>query len=170
MDPIESIDISTSEGQEKAIAFFLHQTGKDQEDIEARIKLYREKGILAEKAEEFQGEIRKAFDKFVEQEKERAIEAKTKTEEALKEYRKNLTEKIGARFELNDSAKKKLVDFAAKPTNENKFLLDEKLREIRMNPEEAAELALFVLDKEEYIKQVTNKKVTDEKIKTAIRL
>jgi predicted secreted protein len=168
VDPIQSIDITTEKGQEKVIEIFMHAQGRDAEDIEARIQMYKTKGILADKAEEFQGEVQVAFDKYLDQQKQAAEDNKANQKKAIKEYREKFSKGLES-FELNDAAKKKLVKFSTEAESDG-FLLDKKLREMRLDPEKAARLALFAMDEEEYIKQVTSKVLTQQRQKTAIRI
>lgn len=168
VDPLQSIDISNEQGQITAIELVLKAQNMSPEDIEARILLYKTKGILADKAEEFQENVQKAFDDYLENQKKAAEDNKVKQKEAIKEYRKDFVEGLGG-FELNDTVKKKLVKFATE-TESDGFVLDKRLREMRMDPKRAARLALFVLDEEEFIKQVTAKAITATRQKTAIKI
>lgn len=168
VEPISELDLSTEQGQAKAVEIFLKANGKDQEDIEARIQLYREKGVLAEKAEEFQSQIQSAFDKYVENQVAAAEQAKKEREENLKTYKKDFSEGL-KEFELNDAAKKKLVDFTTKFDKDGSELW-KALRQKISDPKQAAKIALFIMDEEEFIKQVTNKTVVQEKLKTAVKI
>lgn len=170
LDPMQAIDVSTKEGQVAAVVLFMQLTGKDAEDIEARVKLYEERGDLATRAEEFQVETEKLFKAYVDKQKENALKETEKQKEFWKNYKKDFSEKGLASFQLNDAAKKKLTKFAAEYTEGSGFEIDKALKELRQDPVRAAKLALFVMDEEEFIKQVSVTKVREEQVKSAIRL
>jgi hypothetical protein len=170
LDPLDQLDLETTAGQKKAIALYLTANGKDQEDIDLRLRNYEQQGQLEEKATEFSEQIRKAVSDFAIQQEAAAVENEKKVREQFKVYKKTLKDALGTTFELNDTVKNKLVDFATKAGEGNRFEFDIALMNVRRDPALSAELALWLQDKEEYVKQITNKRVIEEKKKTLVRI
>jgi hypothetical protein len=177
VDPVMQFDTSTEEGQVQVINMYLSANGKDSEEIEALLTLWKTKGILESKAEEVKERVQEDLEKAIVKEQERAETVKKEREDFLKNYKKDFKGSLTS-FELNEPTKQKLTDFATKVVDiklpdgrvKKNYLLDEELGKIRLSPEKAARLALFVFDEEEYIKQVTNKKVVEEKLKTGTKI
>jgi hypothetical protein len=169
-DPLDQLDLETTEGQRGAVALFMQANGKDQEDIAARLRLYEEQGVLAEKAVEFEAKMKQAIADHAEQQVQQAIEQERAYKENLKTYKKNFKDSLDSKFQLNDTVKSRLVDFATKPGEGNRFGFDVQLMEVRKNPELAAELALWLQDREEYIRQISNAAVTKTLTNTAQKI
>jgi len=169
LDPLDALDLDTTEGQRQAVALLMQGNNKDPEEIEALIKYYEDKGVLRDKALESDQKIREAMTKFAEQQKQEAIKENEARQEKLKLYRKDVKKELDSNFELKDTVKAKIVDFASKTSDGNLTDFDKKLMEIRLNPVLSSELALWLMDREEYIKQITNKKLTEQKVSTAMK-
>ena len=168
-DPLDNLDISTPDGQKQAIYLRKKAADPNQDDDEIilLIDAYEKKGILEEKAEVAERELRDAFEMQVEARKRAAIDAQEARKKMLEDYRKDLKGQVSNQFTLNDTVIKKLVNIATKSDDEGKFELDSRYSEYRRDPQKAARLALFLLDEEEYIKQVSSKEVKNEKLKSA---
>jgi hypothetical protein len=168
-DPLDNLDISTPEGQKQAIYLRKKAADPNQDDDEIilLIDAYEKKGILGDKAEVAERELREAFEMQVEARKKAAIEAQEARKKMLDDYKKDLKGQVSNQFTLNDNVIKKLVNIATKSDEDGRFELDSRYSEYRRDPQKAARLALFLLDEEEYIKQVSSKEVKNEKIKSA---
>ena len=168
-DPLDNLDISTPDGQKQAIYLRKKAADPNQDDDEIilLIDAYEKKGILEEKAEVAERELRDAFEMQVEARKRAAIDAQEARKKMLEDYRKDLKGQVSNQFTLNDTVIKKLVNIATKSDDEGRFELDSRYSEYRRDPQKAARLALFLLDEEEYIKQVSSKEVKNEKLKSA---
>lgn len=168
-DPLDNLDISTPDGQKQAIYLRKKAADPNQDDDEIilLIDAYEKKGILEEKAETAEKELRDAFEMQVEARKKAAIDAQEARKKMLEDYRKDLKGQVSNQFTLNDTVIKKLVNIATKSDDEGKFELDSRYSEYRRDPQKAARLALFLLDEEEYVKQVSSKEVKNEKLKSA---
>jgi hypothetical protein len=168
-DPLDNLDISTPNGQKQAIYLRKKAADPNQDDDEIilLIDAYEKKGILEEKAEIAERELRDAFEMQVEARKRAAIETKEARIKMLDDYKKDLKSQVSNQFTLNDNVIKKLVNIATKSDEDGRFELDSRYSEYRRDPQKAARLALFLLDEEEYIKQVSSKEVNNEKIKSA---
>lgn len=168
-DPLAALDMDTEQGQVDAIFLRLKASGRTDKEIQYTIKGYKEDGILGDMAHTAKEELEGAVKAKIEAEKERASENAKAMEEQMKSYRKELKENLN-RFELKDSIKSKLTDYATKKDANGQYELDKLYRENRLNPERAADLALFLADKEEYDKQVSKKEVTEVKLESARKL
>lgn len=170
LDPIESLDLDNSDHQKYAVALYYQMQGtKSEKEIEILVSHYEEEGTLEDLARQAVGTLKEDVQKRVEQEKQIAIEAEQKRKELLKSYKKDFRGHLD-KFELKDTIKNKIVDLATKVNDKNQFELDLKYGEYRRDPEKAARLALFLLDEEEFIKQVTNKEVQKTKLDSAKKL
>jgi hypothetical protein len=170
VDPLDQLDLDSTEGQRGVVALFMQANGKDQEDIAARLRLYEEQGSLAEKAVEFEAKMRQAVADHAEKQVQLAVEQEKAYKESLKTYKKTFKESLDTKFQLNDTVKNRLVDFATKPGEGNRFNFDVQLMEARKNPELAAELALWLEDREEYVRQISNAAVTKTLTSTAQKI
>jgi hypothetical protein len=168
-DPLDKLDLTTEQGQSQAVFLRMMASGQDEDTTRRLIQSYKAEGILEDKALEAETELKEAIQLQVEKAKETA---KAKTEQrkaALKDYKKDIKGSL-ERYQLNDNVKNKVVILATKEDENGRFELDKVYYQHRENPQDAADLALFLLDKEEFIKQVTNKAVSDTKLKTAKKL
>lgn len=168
-DPLDNLDITTVEGQKEAVFIRMKAGGQDEDTINRLIRSYESEGILEEYAVKAEGELRSAIKNQIEEEKRQAENLKNQRAEALKNYKKELKTNL-SEFELKDSIKNKIVLLATKQDEEGRFEMDRLYREFRENPEKSAKLALFLLDEQEFIDQVTNKAVQKQKLKTASKL
>lgn len=169
-DPLEGLDLESVEDQKTVIFLRNQAAGQTEADINRLIKSYESEGILAEMAEEADASLRTAIDAKVKAEVLKSEQDKKEREELFKKYKTDIKTTLGDVFELNDKAKTKLVDFATKANKEGKYEMDIVYNEMRLNPEKAAELMLFMTDKEEFIKQVTKKAVVEKQLEGARKL
>jgi hypothetical protein len=163
--PLEQIDMGTPQGQQQAIAMKLQAQGVDQDIIKRTIQSYAADGTLEAKAEEAKSQLDAAYNAQLNQISENAKKAKYERAEKLKEYRKELKSSLD-KFELTDNYKRKLLDSASKEGNDGGFELDSLYSKMRMNPESAAELTLFLTNRDEFIKQITSKVERETKLNT----
>ena len=76
----------------------------------------------------------------------------------MKIYKKGLKTSISSGFQLTDTMIGKAVDFVTKPIdNQGHTAIDKAYSEAIKNPDMAADLALFLMNKDEFLKQRTNK-------------
>jgi len=171
LDPLDSIDLDTPQGQADAVwLYYKIQGTKTDKEIEYLLKGYQEDGALGEVARQADSALREDASKRLEQEKRIAVEASEKRAEGLKSYKKSLRTKIDEKFELSDKVKSKIVDIATKVDNDNKFELDKMYGEYRRDPDKAAELILYMLDRDEFIKQITKEEVKKVQLNTSKKL
>lgn len=169
LDPLEGLDVNSVEDQREIVYLRNMAAGLDEDSTLRLIKSYEEEGTLANVAEDSYNKLREAIDKKLEDELRISQENKNKAEENFKKYTSDLKEEL-KKFELKDSAKKKIVDFATTIKDNGKLAIDEVYNEWRMNPQKASMLALFMLDEEEFISQLTSKAVRETQLNAAKKL
>lgn len=168
-DPLDQLDLTTEEGQIKAIYLRMMAGGQDEDTIRRLIKSYKADGELEEIALKAEQELRAAMQQQVERAKQAAIENAEKRKALLKSYKKDIKENLSD-FELNENIKNKIVQLATKEDDNGRFEIDTIYYAHREDPKKAARLALFLLDEQEYINQVTNEAVKNTKLNTAKKL
>lgn len=168
-DPLEGLDLENPEDQKEVIFLRAKAAGQDDADINRLIRSYEAEGVLEEKSIEANNTLRAAIDAKVQQELKKAEDGKIAADAAFKEYKKDLKENLN-QFELKDTIKTKLVDMATKKNKNNQYDIDAAYNERRMDPVKAARMALFLLDEEEFIKQVTKEAVQSKQLDTAKKL
>jgi hypothetical protein len=170
-EPLSKIDTSTVEGKKAVIYMQLKAQGQqDESDIKRLINSYERDGVLEDKAEKAEVMLENAYNDYLQSIEDRAEQDRIAREESLKNYRKDFSENFSKTFEVTPTLKSKIVDIASKADKDGMYEMDRLYNEYRRSPEKAAELALFLYNKEEYIKQVTNKEKIDSNIKTFKKL
>ena len=167
-EPLNSIDIESQQGQIDVVMLRLQQNGIVGEDAKDLIESYINKGVLESKAYEFKKQLDDAFDNYIKQQEQKAIDEEKAYRESLKNYKINLKSSLKTfkEFNLSDSYIKKLVDVATTELADGKFEFDTMLDVMRSNPEDAAELLLFVSDKEAYLQAKTKELLNKQNIDT----
>ncbi|MDC7249865.1 MAG: hypothetical protein PQJ49_08125 [Sphaerochaetaceae bacterium] len=163
--PLEGLDFSKESDQQAAIYLKYQAKGLEDKDIVELIKTYESNGELEAKAVEAKTEVEAAFNKQMEAINQQAIDNKERQKEALKQYRDTLSNSL-KEFELTDSYRKKILDVASKQDDNGKFELDTIYSQMRQDPEKSAELVLFLTNKEEYIKQITEQAKRENQLDT----
>lgn len=107
------------------------------------------------------------MDDIIQQRTKEAAEKKAKDAEDFRRYKKDLKSSIQAKYQLNDTMVSKALDFALKPSESNPGITKafNRVREMMMNPEEAPDLIMFLMNPGEFVKQKSNQAVVDEKKK-----
>lgn len=168
-NPIDTLDLTSEEDQQSVIYLKLQASGLEDRDIIDIIKTYKSNGDLSDKAVQAKEDLEKAFNKQMEALNQEAIERKQRYEESLKTYRDNLSKNL-SKFSLTDSYKKKVLDLATKQDNNGKFELDRIYAEIRQDPEKATDLVMFLTNRDEYIKQLTEEVKRDSNLNVMKKL
>ncbi len=166
VDPLAKLDMETVDGQRQAL-YLLHKSqGLTDEVSERLIKSYEAESILDSESEKAAAELKDSADKYLEAKRVQVLKDIEDKKEKLKVFKKDLKENIASSFELNDTTKAKLVDLTTNVNKEGKYEIDNLYLSFRQDPKKSAKLALFLADMEEYDKQVSNKKLIEEKVKT----
>jgi len=171
-DPLDSIDLTSEQGQIAAIELYLRGRQEPEDEISLRIDAYKKNGLLEEKAKQFDSSIRESVKALTEKRKEEALEQKKQREELFKKYRKDLGEQIKSKFDMKESVRKRLVDNATKKEEDGEYRIDKLYKQARSNPEDMALLSLFFEDREEFFRQTTSKDLNKRRLQDqkAIRI
>lgn len=169
LDPLDQLDISTLEGQREAVWLRKKADGTPDRDIQLLIKSYESEGILEEMAITADTELRKGMQDYIASVKKAAEDEAQKYKEYMKTYKKQLRDSL-SQFELNEAVKDKIVNAATKEKQTGGYEIDNLYTAYRKDPEKSARLSLFMLDEDEYINQVSKKKVVEKQVSTANKL
>lgn len=167
--PIEKLDIENKADQIKIVRHYVDLLGLPKDEADEFFKGIINKGeeYVEVKAIKYKAELDKRMDDIIQQRTKEAAEKKAKDAEDFRRYKKDLKSSIQAKYQLNDTMVSKALDFALKPSESNPGITKafNRVREMMMNPEEAPDLIMFLMNPGEFIKQKSNQAVVDEKKK-----
>jgi hypothetical protein len=167
--PIEKLDIENKADQIKLVRHYVDLLGLPKDEADEFFKGIINKGeeYVEAKAIKYKAELDKRMDDIIQQRTKEAAEKKAKDAEDFRRYKKDLKSSIQAKYQLNDTMVSKALDFALKPSESNPGITKafNRVREMMMNPEEAPDLIMFLMNPGEFIKQKSNQAVVDEKKK-----
>lgn len=167
--PIEKLDIENKADQIKIVRHYVDLLGLPKDEADEFFKGIINKGeeYVEAKAIKYKAELDKRMDDIIQQRTKKAAEKKAKDAENFRRYKKDLKSSIQAKYQLNDTMVSKALDFALKPSESNPGITKafNRVREMMMNPEEAPDLIMFLMNPGEFIKQKSNQAVVDEKKK-----
>lgn len=167
--PIEKLDIENKADQIKIVRHYVDLLGLPKDEADEFFKGIINKGeeYVEAKAIKYKAELDKRMDDIIQQRTKEAAEKKAKDAEDFRSYKKDLKSSIQAKYQLNDTMVSKALDFALKPSESNPGITKafNRVREMMMNPEEAPDLIMFLMNPGEFIKQKSNQAVVDEKKK-----
>lgn len=167
--PIEKLDIENKADQIKIVRHYVDLLGLPKDEADEFFKGIINKGeeYVEAKAIKYKAELDKRMDDIIQQRTKEAAEKKAKDAEDFRRYKKDLKSSIQAKYQLNDTMVSKALDFALKPSESNPGMTKafNRVREMMMNPEEAPDLIMFLMNPGEFIKQKSNQAVVDEKKK-----
>lgn len=179
VDPMSNIDLSTEDGQ-IAMVRIGYQEAIDkgtvtEDDFERIVRGLKEDDALESKSLEISDKIKDALKAKAKEMEQSAIEQKEKTKQFYKEYRKDFKVAAETNLELSPTVSKELVDFILEPDQNEKGMtrIEAKLLGMLRNPEEAAEVSLFIYDRELYNKRarakINNQLMEEEKKRVRIK-
>lgn len=167
--PIEKLDIENKADQIKIVRHYVDLLGLPKDEADEFFKGIINKGeeYVEAKAIKYKAELDKRMDDIIQQRTKEAAEKKAKDAEDFRRYKKDLKSSIQAKYQLNDTMVSKALDFALKPSESNPGITKafNRVREMMMNPEEAPDLIMFLMNPGDFIKQKSNQAVVDEKKK-----
>lgn len=177
IEPLSQMDITTEEGQEQVLVEYYTQKGTDPLDIDLTLEALRNKGLTEDRAIKAKEVLETEFKRQAQLAKERAEQEIKNIEKAHKEFSKNLVEafksKQGITKDVQISKLKKFATEYVEDAGGNKSRLtamDAEYTKQRNNPEQAAELALFFYDREEFLKVVSKKETDKSKLDVAKKI
>lgn len=167
--PIEKLNIENKADQIKIVRHYVDLLGLPKDEADEFFKGIINKGeeYVEAKAIKYKAELDKRMDDIIQQRTKEDAEKKAKDAEDFRRYKKDLKSSIQAKYQLNDTMVSKALDFALKPSESNPGITKafNRVREMMMNPEEAPDLIMFLMNPGEFIKQKSNQAVVDEKKK-----
>lgn len=167
--PIEKLDIENKADQIKIVRHYVDLLGLPKDEADEFFKGIINKGeeYVEAKAIKYKAELDKRMDDIIQQRTKEAAEKKAKDAEDFRRYKKDLKSSIQAKYQLNDTMVSKALDFALKPSESNPGITKafQRVKEMMMNPEEAPDLIMFLMNPGEFVKQKSNQAVVDEKKK-----
>lgn len=167
--PIEKLDIENKADQIKIVRHYVDLLGLPKDEADEFFKGIINKGeeYVEAKAIKYKAELDKRMDDIIQQRTKEAADKKAKDAEDFRRYKKDLKSSIQAKYQLNDTMVSKALDFALKPSESNPGITKafNRVREMMMNPEEAPDLIMFLMNPGEFTKQKSNQAVVDEKKK-----
>lgn len=164
--PIDNIDLSDKRGQMMVIHHYYKMLGLSDDDIKDNMEMMESKGddFIESKANKFHSVIKEKMEAMVEEERKEAEKKKADAMERMKSYKKSVRASIGKNFQVNDNMLAKAVDFVTKPVNnEGNTAIDIAYTNMIKDPEAASDLIMFLMNKDEFIKQKTNKATMETK-------
>jgi len=168
--PIEKLDIENKSDQLKIIRHYVDLLGLPKEDADEYYNGIVSKGddFIEARALKYKADLNARMNKIIEERKVLAEQKRAKDLEDLKRMKKELKTSLSQKYQLNDSMLNKALNFRFSTSEQNPGmpLAMEKARQILMNPEEAPDLIMFLMNPDEFIKQKSSKRVKEEKIKT----
>jgi len=168
--PIEKLDIENKSDQLKIIRHYVDLLGLPKEDADEYYNGIVSKGddFIEARALKYKADLNARMNKIIEERKALAEQKRAKDLEDLKRMKKELKTSLSQKYQLNDSMLNKALNFRFSTSEQNPRmpLAMEKARQILMNPEEAPDLIMFLMNPDEFIKQKSSKRVKEEKIKT----
>lgn len=167
--PIEKLDIENKADQIKIVRHYVDLLGLPKDEADEFFKGIINKGeeYVEAKAIKYKAELDKRMDYIIQQRTKEAAEKKAKDAEDFRRYKKDLKSSIQEKYQLNDTMVSKALDFALKSSESNPGITKafNRVREMMMNPEEAPDLIMFLMNPGEFIKQKSNQAVVNEKKK-----
>jgi len=154
-EPFQGYDVDNDEHNEDVLDWYYQKAlGHSPKEAAALVRASKEDLTLDTKAQKIVDYQRSQFYENLKNREQQIIAEKSKEQEKLKDYRKNLTSALKQEG-LSENLTRKFVDVATKTDNTGNYEIDTIYDEWMSNPEKAKELIYFMLDKENYLKKVT---------------
>jgi hypothetical protein len=150
VEPFQGYDSTDDSHNEMVLREYYKYQGFNNSKIEALIKVAKEGLTLDSEAETIVTQVRATHKQQLLNIEKEAAEKKRQEEENRKVYRKEVATKFKEDFNLPDTLVKKLVDATTKPEADGELLIDKVFENLMKDPKEATEVALFLLNREEY--------------------
>lgn len=171
LQDVKQYDLENEDDAEEVIRKYYSFKGESTtEEVDAFIVGAKAKGTLTKMAEQASDKIVSYFEKQKEMEKENFDKLLKDRSDALKLYTKTFKEQLKERG-FTEKKYDKVVDFATKSVKKkadnggeyDEYELDNVIRTHRADPKLAVELAMFLMDKEAYLKDLLSEKEVELK-------
>jgi hypothetical protein len=170
VNPISKYDLENEEHQEKLVRIKLQEQKVDPRVIDLQIKLLKEDQTLDLEAKDFAKTVNESFDSYLESKKQEQIALDTKEKAEQKEFKKNIGIELKA-LVADENITKVILENTTKRneyglTNTDQIFFDLQQKD----PKAFAEIALFLNNREAFIKTITSKTKTTENLKIVNKL
>ena len=152
-EPFQGYDSSNDTHNINVLAYHYRQQGFSDKKIQSLIKVAQEDLTLDTEAQAVVEDYRNGYKNHLSSIEKEAEEAKKQEEESRKVYRKDLTTQYKEEG-FPEPLVKKLVDATTKPDQDGELPVDKVYEQLMKDPKEAKEVALFLLNRQEYLNRV----------------
>lgn len=172
LNPFAGLDLDDEDTQARVYYNALVNFNKLDPDAAKAVVASAKKDLtLDTKVKNFTDQYTARFDKFIEDKKAALIEEKKQEKQRLAEFKKSLTKEYKENFKLKDTLVRKLTSSAVN-TVEDGYEIDAIYDQKMQDPAEAAEIILFLNDKEAYLqaKMQETKIKEQKKTRTVVKM
>jgi len=152
-EPFQGYDSSNDTHNINVLAYHYKQQGFSDKKIQSLIKVTQEDLTLDTEAQAVVDSYREGYKNHLEGIEKETEEIKKQEEESRKVYRKDLAAKYKEEG-FPEPLVKKLVDATTKLDQDGELPVDKVYEQLMKDPKEAKEVALFLLNRQEYINRV----------------
>ena len=152
-EPFQGYDSSNDTHNINVLAYHYKQQGFSDKKIQSLIKVAQEDLTLDTEAQSVVEQYREGYKNHLSSIEKEAEEAKKQEEDSRKTYRKDLSAQYKEEG-FPEPLVKKLVDATTKPDQDGELPVDKVYEQLMKDPKEAKEVALFLLNRQEYINRV----------------
>jgi hypothetical protein len=152
-EPFQGYDSSNDNHNINVLAYHYKQQGFSEKKIQSLIKVAQEDLTLDSEAQAVVDQYRDGYKEHLSTIEKEAQEAKIVEEENRKTYRKDLSAQYKEEG-FPEPLVKKLVDATTKPDQDGELPVDKVYEQLMKDPKEAKEVALFLLNRQEYINRL----------------
>lgn len=169
INTVDRFDLDDESDAERVIREYKILKGDDDDEIATYVAGVKAQDKLTEVAKKAYKEIKSYHERQKEIEKETLQEYEIERKKKFKAYKKDLQQGLKD-LGYTDKITSKVLDFATKPIEKEQngnsietFEMDEVYYGKRLDPEQAKDLALFLFDKESYLKKLLEGKEIEMK-------
>lgn len=167
--PLENLNPEDKQDQLKIIRHYVNMLGLPKDEADEFYNGIVSKGddYIEAKAVKYKSELDKKMNDLIEERTKAAEEKKKRDADDFKQYKKALKTAIQNQYQLSENMVAKAMDFVlgASKSNPSITKLNDKVRIMLTTPDLAPDLIMFLMDPDEFVRQKSNKKVSDEKKK-----
>lgn len=165
VNPLSQFNLEDEAHQEALVRQILKEQGLRPKVIEAQIQEFKEDMSLDLEAKKIAKDINDRFDAYVENKKQEQLAAIDADKEQQKEFRKNISAEIKT-LVADENIAKLILDNTTKRGEYGLTNTDELFFEAQKDPKKFAEIALFLNNREAFLKSVGAKAALKDKKET----
>lgn len=158
IDPLEKYDLENEHHQEALVRqkYQIESNGTlSQEDIDIIIEKRKKDLSLDKEASDFAGKLKESYSNLLKAEQEKSENTRQAIQETEKTTKKSVRDILSKNYLQNDSATKALLNFVSLGQDEDPLL--EQVKKLKEDPEQLAELIMFINKKEDYLRVIGEK-------------